>query len=609
MGSPQFFTFLLLISLLASNRHVIAQNESLSGFNGTERDALLALKHEFNNSILNDNWESIMCYLDKPPKWIGIQCVNGRVSGIVLENMGLSGNIKHDALFNLTQLSIISFKNNSISGNIMDFSHNEKLTQIDLSGNKFDGMIQDSLLPLKFLESLQLQDNMLIGSIPPFSQPSLRKFNVSNNRLSGPIPNTTVLQSFSFSSFSGNPDLCGSPSHTTCDEISKSHESIESRFGVLLVVIYVTGIVVLGVLFIIYYRKSKKLKMEMKKMNLVEEGADKGRKSIEMGKKSVDEEKRGKLIFMESEVRFELNDLLKASAKALGNGNFGNCYKTRLDDGRTVVVKRLRDLKPLSHDEFSKQVEAIADQKHPNLLPLMAYYYSIEEKLLIYTYVSNGNVYNRLHGGRRTKDRVPFRWSTRLSVARAVARALDHLHRNPTTHHPLPHGNLKSSNVLLHQNDAVLVSDHGLAALIAVPIATLRLVAYKSPEYQNHKKVSAKSDVWSYGCLLLELLTGRVSSHANPQGVDLGNWVHRAVREEWTAEIFDLEILGQGSANHAMLRLLEIAVQCCDRAPEKRPEMGEVVREVESITVAVDSEDDENVSLDRSLIDDSAPAT
>lgn len=190
-----------------------------------------------------------------------------------------------------------------------------------------------------------------------------------------------------------------------------------------------------------------------------------------------------------------------------------------------------------------------------------------------------------------------------------MARALEYLHlRTTLPAGAVPHGNLKCSNILLEENETVLVSDYGLDSLVALPIASQRMAAYKSPEYQNAKRVSKKSDVWSYGCLLLELLTGKISAYAAPpgvNGVDICSWVHRAVREEWTAEIFDGEIsVNRTAAAHGMLRLLQIAMRCCDKSPEKRPEMTEVVREMENIKV-IESEDEDDLSLDRSLTDDS----
>ncbi|KAF5951901.1 hypothetical protein HYC85_009845 [Camellia sinensis] len=611
MGCPQFFTSILVMALLALMYNPVnAQDDLPNDFDGMERNALLALLPEFNNPFLKSNWTSIMCYKNKPPYWFGIQCVNGRVTGIVLENMGLAGNIKPDALVNLTQLSVLSFRNNSISGNVMGFSYNHKLTQIDLSGNMFDGPIPDSLLTLDFLESLQLQDNMLTDSVPAFNQISLREVNVSNNRLSGPIPNTTVLQSLNSSSFSDNPGLCGPPSPIPCtitNNTPNSTNTHHSHFASIFIVVDIIFLILVVALFIIYCRKSRKMKKE-KKRKLVDQEEE------EKVDKNMDIEEKGKLKFMDKEMGFELDDLLTASAEGLGKGNFGSCYKIRLSEGVSMMVKRLRDLKPLSSNEFEKNLQAMVGLTHPNLLPLLAYYYSTNEKLLIYRFASNGNVYNRIHGGRGTKNRIPFRWSARLSVAHAVARALHYLHLNPISSQPhitAPHGNLKSPNVLLDQNDAVLVSDYGLTSLIALPIASQRMVSYKSPEYQIHKRVSPKSDVWSFGCFVLELLTGRVSAHGAPVGVncvDLGGWVHRAVREEWTAEIFDGEIAAERGANSGMVRLLDVAIKCCEKSPEKRPEMGEVVREIEDVIEMVEEDDDGDDEFS-SVTDYSVPAT
>ncbi|KAH1051798.1 hypothetical protein GYH30_021610 [Glycine max] len=204
---------------------------------------------------------------------------------------------------------------------------------------------------------------------------------------------------------------------------------------------------------------------------------------------------RKELVFFDDKAKFQMGELLRASAEALGHGILGNSYKAMLNDGSTIVVKRLRDLKPLSKEEFAKILNVIADMKHPNLLSLLAYYHSRDEKLMLYRYAENGNLFSRLH------------------VARGVARALVYLQLNHNN--IVPHGNLRSSN----EDDTVLVSDFGLASLIAQPIAAQHMVVYKSPE----------------------------------------------LREEWTAEIFDKEICGQKSALAGMLMLLQIAMRCIER--------------------------------------------
>ncbi|KAK4340005.1 hypothetical protein RND71_041467 [Anisodus tanguticus] len=649
MSSSNFFKYYVVLFFMVKLCTVgIAQDDSPTGYHGAERDALLAIRAEFNNpKLLQKNWTSLMCYMNNTPNWYGISCINGRVTGLVLENLGLTGKLKPNALVNLTQLQTLSFKNNSISGNLMDFSKNQNLKNIDLSGNKFDGEISSSLLRLNSLESLQVQNNNLNGPIPGFNQSTLKVFNVSNNNLSGEIPNTTALQKYGPSSYKGNENLCGGPfTNTTCtikysdtsgpsqsdnSQNDSSNSSKSSMWTPILVVINVVSVVVLLFLVIYYFKKTKKLKrivmnkntrlMEVEKIETskMETTTMTPTETRSVESRSVGSEvelEKGKLIFFGSEIKFELDDLLSASAEGLGKGNFGNCYKAMLVDGPTVVVKRLRDLKPLSNDEFVGQVRAIGDMKHPNLLALLGYYNTKDEKLLLLKFAPNGSLYNRIHGGKGTRDRIPFRWSTRLSVVRGVARALEYLHLNcsSSTAAVVPHGNLKSSNVFLDENDEVRVADYGLTSLIALPIATQRMVSYRSPEYLSYKKVSKKSDIWSFGCLLLELLTGRVSLHSAPPrvtGADLCSWVHRAVREEWTAEIFDTEIAVQRSANSGMLRLLQIALRCCDKLPEKRPEVSELLREVDSINDTVlDSEDEEDLSLsmDQSMTDDSIAA-
>ncbi|XP_030473939.2 probable inactive receptor kinase At2g26730 [Syzygium oleosum] len=642
MGSPKSLRKLFLALFISLLNHGITASSAPSvGYDEDERAALYVLRAAFNNPFLNSNWTGIHCYMDDPPRWYGILCNNGHVTGIVLEGMVLKGLINFNALIQFSELSILSFKNNALLGNIMNFSGNQKLAQIDLSGNKFHGPISESLPGLALLASLQLQNNNLTGKIPGFNQPTLISFNVSHNNLSGQIPLTQVVQSFSLDSFSDNPGLCGSPTPNSCENFS-AHDSVSDGpspsnpsgyahndtgkrksssiigFLILFLLFDVVALLAVILLFILYKKKAKKLKKPVTQENrqdeVAEEEKEERSEAVESSRVVERGEDRGKLIFLENGGGFELSDLLKASAEGLGKGIFGNTYKAILDNGQALAVKRMRNLKPMTSEEFTRQLQLLANQKHPNLITPLAYFFSKQEKLLIYRYAEKGNLFNRIHGGRGSKERVPFRWNSRLSAARGVARALQYLHINSTsrTNIKIPHGNLKSTNVLLNQNNIILVSDYGLSSLIALPIAAQSMVCFKSPEYQTTRRISPKTDVWSYGCLLLELLTGRVCAHAAPpgvKGVDLCSWVHRAVREEWTAEIFDSEISVQKSAAHGMVQLLQLAMKCCNKSPDKRPEMAEITQEIENMKVAVDSEDDEDVSIDRSLTDESFSTT
>ncbi|KAL5982136.1 hypothetical protein ACLOJK_016205 [Asimina triloba] len=180
-----------------------------------ERDALFSLKQAFNHPLLNLSWNGFPCYLNttNTSTWIGISCTNGRVSGISLPSFGLTGEANVNAL---VSLSDVSFRNNSISGGLLDLSPAVRLKYADLSFSAFGGSISAWLAGAEKLELLQLQNNRLTGGIPPFGQQSLREFNVSSNNLSGEIPQTRVLQSFGPSSYSSNPGLCGPPSPNPC---------------------------------------------------------------------------------------------------------------------------------------------------------------------------------------------------------------------------------------------------------------------------------------------------------------------------------------------------------------------------------------------------------
>ncbi|KAI9103504.1 hypothetical protein K1719_023127 [Acacia pycnantha] len=605
------------------NTLVVAQDSPFG--NPVEKEALHSLKATFKDPFLNSNWIGFPCNEAEPSRWFGIRCsTSGRVTGIILEGMGLTGKINVKAFFNLTELSILSFKNNSLKGNLMDFSNNRHLKYIDLSSNEFDGPITRSLLNLNLLETLLLQDNKLIGPLPEFNQPSLKIINVSGNNLHGKV---RITQSFRSQGLRGPLSLKSrssslkasvpAPGGYSENEEPENQNGSSNKDNISTILIIFNVILLLAIILLayFYYKTAKKLNNIMKQQipinkDVMETTIDKVEMRDRQSSVVMAVEEKKELIFFTDEPKFQMNELLKASAEGLGQGIMGNSYKAMLNGGASIVVKRLRDLKPMTRDDFAKQLHEIADLKHPNLLPLLAYYNSRDERLLLYRYAEKGNLFFRLHGN-RSGNRIPFTWNSRLSVAKGVARGLTYLHLNAKPNNSTsmaPHGNLKSSNVLLEENDTVLVSDYGLSPLIAQPKAAQRMVVYKSPEYGYTRKVSKQSDVWSYGSLLIELLTGRLSTCSAPPGVtgsDLWNWVHRAVREEWTAEIFDKEISGQRGALPGMLRLLQIAMRCTDRFPENRPDMREVVREVEKIEVAPwTSEDEEDVSGDRSITTD-----
>lgn len=384
------------------------------GYQGKERDALLALRDTLDNPFLKNNWNGLMCYMNNPPKWYGIQCTNGRVTGIVLEAMGLKGSIRPDAFVNLTQLYILSLKDNFISGPLMDFSSNPQLSFIDLSVNKFNGLMHQSMTTLPNLTSLQLNDNHINGHLPEVTQSTLKFFNVSYNDLTGPIPNTSVLQSFGFSSYLGNPKLCGPPTPTPCGskfELPSTDAKGKHKGLNFTAIFIITGAALLLLVLLIVFFFCKRSKYQ--KSNTVSANQEITTDYIQTLDKTPEPQVNHKLAFISDENQFELSDLLKASAEELGSGNFGNTYKAALlHGGHSFVVKRMRNLKPMSVHEFERQVRFITNLQHPNLLPLVAFYSSTNEKLVIHKHIPGGNLLNRIQGKYNKAHKIPILIST-----------------------------------------------------------------------------------------------------------------------------------------------------------------------------------------------------
>lgn len=307
---------------------------------------------------------------------------------------------------------------------------------------------------------------------------------------------------------------------------------------------------------------------------------------------------RSKLVFFDRRSEFELEDLLRASAEMLGKGSLGTVYRAVLDDGCTVAVKRLKDANPCARHEFEQYMDVIGKVKHPNVVRLRAYYYAKEEKLLVYDYLPNGSLHTLLHGN-RGPGRIPLDWTTRISLVLGAARGLARIHAEYSAA-KVPHGNVKSSNVLLDKNGVACISDFGLSLLLNPVHAIARLGGYRAPEQAETKRLSQQADVYSFGVLLLEVLTGRAPSSQYPsparsttrmdedqerEASDLPKWVRSVVREEWTAEVFDQELLRYKNIEEELVSMLHVGLTCVVPQPEKRPNMAQVAKMIEEIRV------------------------
>ncbi|KAK1312365.1 putative leucine-rich repeat receptor-like protein kinase IMK3 [Acorus calamus] len=271
----------------------------------------------------------------------------------------------------------------------------------------------------------------------------------------------------------------------------------------------------------------------------------------------------------------------------MGKSTYGTVYKATLEDGSQVAVKRLREKVAKGQREFEAEVGLLGKIRHPNLLSLRAYYLGPKgEKLLVFDFMPRGSLAAFLHA--RGPD-TPINWPTRMNIAMGTARGLLHLH----TKENIIHGNLTSGNVLLDDGVNPKISDFGLSRLMTSAansnvIATAGALGYRAPELSKLKKASAKTDVYSLGVIMLELLTGKSPGDAmeggSGGGAGLPQWVASIVKEEWTNEVFDLELMRDAPATgDELLNTLKLALHCVDPSPAARPEVEQVLRQLEEI--------------------------
>ncbi|CAN6295425.1 unnamed protein product [Urochloa humidicola] len=613
-------------SSLANATRLYRINLAYNNLSGVVPSSLTSLPFLESLELGNNNLSGVM-----PPAignlrlLHGLSLGNNLISGSIPEGIGNLSNLRSldlsdnllgasipASLCNLNSLVELNLDGNDIGGHIPEcFDGLKNLTKLSLKRNVLDGEIPATVGNLSALSLLDVSENNLTGEIPASLSDlaNLSSFNVSYNNLSGPVP-VALSNKFNSTSFVGNLQLCGFNGSAICTSVSSPvvspspplplSERRTRKLNKKELIFAVGGILLLFLLLfccvLLFWRKDKKEEQSSSTKKTAKDatatktvgkpgsGAGSGTDGGGDG--------GGKLVHFDGPLSFTADDLLCATAEILGKSTYGTVYKATMEDGSYVAVKRLREKIAKSQKEFEAEVNALGKLRHPNLLALRAYYLGPKgEKLLVFDYMPKGNLATFLHA--RAPDSSPVDWPTRMNIAMGVARGLHHLHTDAN----MVHGNLTSNNILLDEGNNAKIADCGLSRLMSAAanssvIAAAGALGYRAPELSKLKKANTKTDIYSLGVVMLELLTGK-SPGDTTNGLDLPQWVASVVEEEWTNEVFDLELMKDAAAGsetgEELVKALKLALHCVDPSPPARPEAQQVLRQLEQIkpTIAV----------------------
>ncbi|XP_073265435.1 probable LRR receptor-like serine/threonine-protein kinase At5g10290 isoform X1 [Populus alba] len=554
-------------------------------------DALIALKLSMNvpNNQLTD-WNQ---NLVNPCTWTNVICdKSSNVFSVTLSDINCSGTLS-PMIGALRTLTTLTLKGNGITGGIpKEFGNLSSLISLDLGNNRLSGEIPSSLGDLKKLQFFRtLSQNNLIGAIPESlaSLQNLTNILLDSNNLSGQVPNH--LFQIPKYNFTGNHLNCGGLNLHLCESYSgDSGGSHKSKIGIIVGV--VGGFVILflfgGLLFFVCKGRRKGYKREI----FVDVAGEVDRR-ITFGQLK----------------RFAWRELQLATdnfseENILGQGGFGKVYKGVLADNTKVAVKRLTDFESPGGDAaFQREVEMISVAVHRNLLRLIGFCTTTTERLLVYPFMQNLSVAYRLR--ERKPEEPVLDWTTRKRVALGAARGLEYLHEhcNPK----IIHRDVKAANVLLDEDFEAVVGDFGLAKLMDVRKTNVTTqvrgtMGHIAPEYLSTGKSSGRTDVFGYGIMLLELVTGQraidFSRLEEEDDVLLLDHVKKLEREKRLDAIVDRNLNKNYNIQEVEM-MIKVALLCTQASPEDRPAMSEVVRMLEGEGLAERWEEWQHVEVTR----------
>ncbi|KAL8258946.1 hypothetical protein R6Q59_026899 [Mikania micrantha] len=525
----------------------------------------------------NNNTEGFIC------RFTGVECWHpdeSRVLNIRLADMGLKGQFPL-GLKNCTSLTGLDLSSNHLDGPLPNnmTEYIAFVTTLDLSSNSLSGEIPESIANCSFLNVIRLNNNQFTGQIPlRLGQlDRVKEFSVANNLLTGQVPsfrNFTAPEAYS-----GNPGLCGGPLPPCEGGSKKTHIGViigAAIGGATIAALVVGG----GMMF--FMRKVVRRKKE--------EDPDQNKWA-----RSIKGTKKIKLSMFDNPVsKMRLSDLMKATnsfskENIIGSGRTGSLYKATLEDGSSLMIKRLHDTQH-SEKEFASEMATLGNVKHRNLVPLLGFCVTKQERFLVYKYMSNGTLHDNLHPVGDNGSNME--WWVRLKVAVGAAKGFAWLHHNCNPR--ILHRNISSKCILLDQEFEPKISDFGLARLMN-PVDThlstfvngeFGDIGYVAPEYARTLVATPKGDVYSFGVVLLEIVTGEKPTHVAkaPESFkgNLVEWVADLSSQSKLQDAIDGSLVGKGYDNE-VFQVLKIACSCVLPAHKERPTMFEVYQFLRAI--------------------------
>ncbi|KAG6549668.1 hypothetical protein Mapa_008647 [Marchantia paleacea] len=517
--------------------------------NGTRQEdvqALLSVKDELN-LILSD-WSGDPClplwrtqhHSEDYTSWAGLSCQSTSymttITGLNLSNKSLRGSIPTN-INKLISLEYLNLANNSFSGQIPDLSFLTNLTTLDLRNNQLSGEIPSYLLELPRL-------NILASGNP-------------------------LLSTSSFKESAGKPS---------------SDRSLKIIIGAFVGATILVCLITMAVITYCYRKRQAKLDIVASAFNLAKADGPTYTMTALPYPSDIELQIRDVKVLTLKEVEVTTGNF----ASRIGEGGFGAVYFGNLADGSAVAVK-VRSLTSNQGDrEFQTEINLLSHVRHDNLVPLLGYCSENQQQILIYPYMSNGSLHDRLYGDGAT--RKPLDWQTRLNIVLGAARGISFLHTGGSR--CIIHRDVKSSNILLDDSMRAKIADFGLSkyspmdgdSLVSTEVRGT--AGYLDPEYYSTQQLTEKSDVFSFGIVLLEVICGREPLNVKRPRSEwsLLEWVRPYIREGNIQPVIDPAIAASYTTE-SLWRVIETALQSVEPQSSRRPTMADVVRELEDALI------------------------